>query len=425
MVADDPVGSGPARTPRNPISRRRIEVVIARSVASFGLIFAAQALLPVVEQSRGLMPIWNWVVSASVFGGLAASLVAALVNRGVLAVNGYIAVSWFVAMMTWPLAIADTAMLAGDPPWLFYLLTVATAAAAVAWPVWAATAALVVLSASYGVVRILPAGGSDDVGITVLNSIYAILLGGAVLMIITLLRQAAAAVDQAQSTAIDRYSTAVREHATEVERVHVDAIVHDSVLTTFLSAARADTPAAKRLAGQMAENAMGYLRDAATSSPDTTGVVSLQELGRNIKAAASEVPAHFVIRRLPDPEGEIPQAGAEAVYAAAVQAMINSAQHAGSGPEVRRWLAVRGADGGIEVEVGDSGTGFDPAEIPTARIGLRVSILERMANAGGRVQIDSAPGAGAVLRIEWPAVAVGAEETTREDQSLEPSGGVR
>ena len=425
MAADDSLGPAPVRAPRNPISRRRIEVVIARSVASFGLIFAAQALPPVIEQTPGMTPVWNWIVIVSVFGGLAASLVAALTNRAVIAVNGYIAISWFIAMVTWPLAVVDVRVVAEDPPWLFYLLTVATAAAAVAWPVWAATAALLLLSTTYGVVHALPAGGGEEIGITVLDSIYGLLLGGAVLIIITLLRQAAAAVDQAQSTAIDRYSNAVREHATEVERVHVDAIVHDSVLTTFLSAARAETPAAKRLAGHMAENAMGHLRDAATSVPDSDGVVSLVDLGRNIKAATSEVPARFVVRRLPDPEGEIPAASAEAVYAAAVQAMINSAQHAGTGTGVRRWLAVRGTGGGIEVEVGDSGAGFDPSEIPTARIGLRVSILERMSNAGGRVEIVSAPDKGTVLRIEWPSTRPTIEQGHSEGQSLESAGGIR
>ena len=45
---------------------------------------------------------------------------------------------------------------------------------------------------------------------------------------------------------------AVRQHATEVERVQVDAIVHDSVLTTLLSAAGAGTPEEQALAARMA-----------------------------------------------------------------------------------------------------------------------------------------------------------------------------
>lgn len=403
MAADDAVGA-PSRAPRNPISRRRIEVVIARSVATFGLIFAAQAAPTIIEQSRGMVPTWNAIIFITVLGGLLVSVIAALTNRFVHTVNGFMAISWFAAMASWSIAVLDTGIVGDGQPWLYYLLTVATAAGAVAWPPWAATAALFVSSITYGLVRVTPAGGSAPIDIAALNTIYAVLLGGAVVIIITMLRQAAAAVDFAQTTAIDRYSHAVREHATEVERVQVDAIVHDSVLTTFLSAARAETPAAKKLAGTMAENAMGYLRDAATSVPDGAGVAEMSALAASIKAAVADVPATFVVRRTDAPAGSLPSGSAEAVYSAAVQAMMNSAQHAGSAPTVRRWLAVRElAGGGIEVEVGDNGVGFDMTDLPTGRLGLRVSMMERMANAGGVVEVDSAPGKGTVIRIKWPA----------------------
>ena len=403
MTADEPSPRTSSRAARNPISRRQIEIVIARSVATFSLIYVLLALRPVLEQSRGMLPTWNVIIIASVFGGLAASLIAAFVNRGVLAVNGYIAFAWFFAMVTWPLAIVNPSVVGKDPPWLFYLLTVATAAAAVAWPVWAAAAALVVLAATYGVVRATPAGGGGRIDLAALDTIYAILLGGAVLMLITLLRQAAASVDLAQAAAIDRYSYAVREHATEVERVQVDAIVHDSVLTTFLSAARAETPEAKRLAGRMAENAMGYLRGAASAMPGPDESVSATEVADRILADAAGVPAEFTIQRDAVSRGDLPPTAAEAVHSAAVQAMMNSAQHAGDAPGLRRWIIVRpGPEGGIEVEVGDTGRGFDPATVPQVRIGLRVSILERVANAGGRVAVDAAPGRGATVRISWP-----------------------
>lgn len=403
MSADEPSPRAPSRAARNPISRRQIEIVIARSVATFSLLYVVLALRPVLEQSRGMLPAWNVIIIASVFGGLAASLIAAFANRGVLVVNGYIAFSWFFAIVTWPLAIVDPSVVGEDPPWLFYLLTVATAAAAVAWPVWAAAAALVALACAYGVVRATPAGGEGRIDLAALDTIYAILLGGAVLMIITLLRQAAASVDLAQAAAIDRYSYAVREHATEVERVHVDAIVHDGVLTTFLSAARADTPEARRLAGRMAENAMGYLRSAASTMPDPDETVTAGELADRILADVAGVPAEFRVQRVDGLQGDLPPTAAEAVHSAAVQAMVNSAQHAGDAPGLRRWIVARaGPEGGIEVEVGDTGRGFDPATVPQVRIGLRVSILERVAKAGGRVAIDAAPGRGAIVRISWP-----------------------
>jgi len=94
---------------------------------------------------------------------------------------------------------------------------------------------------------------------------------------------------------------------------------------------------------------------------------------------------------------------AEAIYSAAVQAMVNSLQHAGSSPRVSRWLTIRGVDfAGIEVEVGDTGAGFAYTEVPKERLGLRVSIVERVANAGGCVEIDSVVDEGTVITIRWP-----------------------
>lgn len=95
---------------------------------------------------------------------------------------------------------------------------------------------------------------------------------------------------------------------------------------------------------------------------------------------------------------------AEAIYSAAVQAMVNSLQHAGSPDEVRRWLAIHGLPGGgIEVVVGDDGSGFALDAVPMERLGLRVSIMERVANAGGTVSIDSSVGRGTVVSIRWPS----------------------
>jgi signal transduction histidine kinase len=71
---------------------------------------------------------------------------------------------------------------------------------------------------------------------------------------------------------------------------------------------------------------------------------------------------------------------------------------------VSRWLTIRGlAPAGIEIEVGDTGRGFAIPEVPRERLGLRVSILERVANAGGAANIDSVLGEGTVVTIRWPA----------------------
>jgi signal transduction histidine kinase len=56
--------------------------------------------------------------------------------------------------------------------------------------------------------------------------------------------------------------------------------------------------------------------------------------------------------------------------------------------------------------VRDMGTGFDPASVDRARLGLRRSITERAQDCGGQASIWSAPGRGTVVRLSWPGLVV-------------------
>ncbi len=398
--------AGQAKQPRNPISRRQIETVASRSVAIFGLVFGAQTVAATLGQIGQVRTDWAWIFAGLLYGGLLASVAASLLRRFIRGVNAYIAIVFFLEIVAWPLAASDPLAVAHDRPWLWYLVTVATATAAIAFSTLVASIYLLVVPLAYGVIRMLPSGGGKNWESAALDVAYAIILGGAVLLIITLLRQASGSVDSAQSTALNRYAHAVRQHATELERVQVDAIVHDSVLTTLLSAARAYTPESKALATRMARNAMGHLKDAAAASPDDDATVGLNQLAHRIMGATATLSAPFALRSRDVDTGSIPVQSAEAVYSAAVQAMVNSLQHAGEG--VERWLAVRGFESpgspgsGIQVDVGDTGLGFALDAVPTERLGLRVSIIERVASAGGSVDIRSAPGAGTVISIRWP-----------------------
>jgi signal transduction histidine kinase len=96
----------------------------------------------------------------------------------------------------------------------------------------------------------------------------------------------------------------------------------------------------------------------------------------------------------------VPAAVAEAIVSAAVQAMVNSVNHAG-GPEVPRSIEVRMSDGALSVAVADEGRGFAMADIPSQRLGVRVSILERVRTVGGTARIRSAPGKGTRIELGW------------------------
>lgn len=390
------------KLPRNPISRQQVERVMSRSVAGFGIVFGAQTIPWLLGQLDEAYPVWLWIVVPALFGTLGVVFVLSFANIWVRKAHGLFAILYLGALVTWPFTVIPGAEIFNGIHWLDYLLNVATAMAAISFSTSLATVYLFAAPIVYFVVRVTPLGGGADWQLATLEAVYAIILGGAIMIIVTMLRQAATSVDVAQATALDRYSYAVRQHATEVERVQVDSIVHDSVLTTLLSAARADTPQAQALAASMAGNAIGHLRDAAAASPDDGTMVRFDALADRITAAAAAFVVPFELRVRSVGTSSLPVLAAEAVYSAAVQAMVNSLQHAG---EADRWLAIRGAArGGIEVVVGDTGVGFDPAEVAEQSLGVRISIIERVAHAGGRAAIQSARGEGTIVTIRWPQV---------------------
>ncbi len=392
---------GPAR---RPLSRAQIEAVASRSVAFFGLLFGVQTFPVMLGQTAQVQTGWFWVYNIAIFGGLLFAVVASIIRRFVRQANIFVVSAYVLALATWPLAVVDAAIVAPARPWLWFLCTVATAAATIAFSTAVAAGYLLLAPLTYGIIRLTPSGGGASPGLAALDTVYAILLGGAVLMIIALLRGASAALDAAQTTALARYAHAVRQHATEMERVQVDSIVHDSVLTTLLSAARAYSPEGMELAATMAGNAVGHLKDVAEAAPDDESMVGVNQLADRIEGATRTLSAPYAVHVLGIGVGSMPVQVAEALYSASVQAMVNSLQHAGDSETVTRWLTITGlGSNGVIVEIGDTGTGFNPSEISNERMGLRLSILERVANAGGQVNIVSAAGEGTVITITWPA----------------------
>ena len=397
VVAPTPGGAFPVR---NAISLARVESAIARSGAGIGIVFFLQSLPTLLSEGGATFPIWSMGATVVIVAALLFTVVASIARRLVRVANVSFAVVFLVVLVSWPFAVLRPS---SDSPWLYYLITIATAMAAIGLSVRWAAVYLILIPLVYAIIRLTPAGGGLSPLKVTLDSIYAIILGGAILVITTMLRAAAASVDRAQSTALEGYSYAVRAHAMEAERVRVDAIVHDSVLTTLLYAARADTPEAQRLAATMASNAIGHLRDAALVTPDDGSTVRVSAMAQATREAIEQLEGGFEITTSRLGTRSIPAAVAEALQSATLQAAVNSVNHAGDG--ATRTARITSFAGGVQVTVADDGRGFDPTQVPSERLGLRVSIIELVANVGGETLVESSPGAGTTVLIRWPADA--------------------
>jgi signal transduction histidine kinase len=392
---------------RATVTRAQVETIASRALGLFGLVFGAQTIPTALEQSAALIDGTGAALMAVLYGSIVALAVATITKIAVRTACLAFAGLYAAALLAWPFLVDDPAALSGSAPWLYYICTVATTAAVIALqPLWAAAYTLVV-PAAYAAIRLLPAGGEAGPLLAVLDAMYAVVLGVVVLAIITMLRQAAEAVDSAQEAALQRYDLAARQHATESERVKIDALVHDSVLTTLLSAAAATTTEEQALAARMARDAVMRLDEAGASGPRALDRVGLPVLVRRLRAALTTFSTPFTVRVVNAGGVELPVEAVEALYAAAVQAMVNSLQHADEpGRKARRELRIRGVRaGGCVIEIADNGVGFDRAGIPAERLGLRVSIEQRMADAGGTAEISSRIGHGTTVTIAWPAGA--------------------
>ncbi|WP_423920555.1 sensor histidine kinase [Frigoribacterium sp. 2-23] len=424
-VTSDPTLPGP---PRSPVRRRStsavtgpiLERAIGRVLALSCLVFGVLALPEALRSDHVAQPLWTIVTQVSVFGSLAVAIAAVLAQVQVRRAGLLVVAAYAAALATWPLAAVDPSVTATSMPWLWYLLNVASGMAVLVLSPRAAIVVVVGLPALYGVVHATPSGGGASVGDTVFDSAYSLMVGLATFTLITVLRVAGRNLDAAQEAALARYAVAVREHANEKERMAVDALVHDSVLSTLLAAGRSTDAAARMRATRQARATLEIVDDVvvrraietATANVGATGTSdrTVSRLHDRVVALCAEYLVAPDIAPLDPADGltPLPRIVADALLAAAVQAVGNSYLHAG-GEEVQRTITItarqpetEGATPGALVVVHDDGAGFD-LDAPTERLGVRVSIVDRVARVGGLATITSAPGAGTTIALCWPA----------------------
>jgi signal transduction histidine kinase len=181
-----------------------------------------------------------------------------------------------------------------------------------------------------------------------------------------------------------------RERIRAQERSELAAHLHDSVLQTLALIQRnADAPreVARLARGQERELRTLLYGDRAASGRFATAV----------RDAAAEVEDSYALHVDAVVVGDAAlDADLQALVQAAREAMVNAAKHA----------EVDVIDVYAEVDlhevllyVRDRGRGFDPAEVPDDRQGLRGSIRERVERHGGTVRLRSAAGEGTEIEM--------------------------
>jgi signal transduction histidine kinase/phage shock protein PspC (stress-responsive transcriptional regulator) len=192
-----------------------------------------------------------------------------------------------------------------------------------------------------------------------------------------------------------------RERIRSEERSDMAAHLHDSVLQTLTLIQRHadDAPGRARMLARRQERELrAWLYDERApvdGRPDRL-VPALEAVVTEVEDA-HEVEVDLVV------VGDLPlDRRLEGLVAAVREAAFNAARHAGV-PEVDVYVEVE--PDRVSAYVRDRGKGFDPAEVEPGRLGVRESIVARMARAGGRADVHSAPGEGTEVALELPTKA--------------------
>ncbi len=255
-----------------------------------------------------------------------------------------------------------------------------------------------------------------------------------------------AALDQADRAAGEQYVVL----SVNIERREHERLLHDTVLNTLTALTRAGGEDGAEVVSRCRRDVA--LIEAALSDPgdqdpgdrgagDQDSAAPRGNLVAGIQAVAAEMRTRGLnvhVEIAGDGTPAVPAPVAAAISNAAREALSNVAAHAGT-PDA--WVEVNlagpdetgtppdetgtppgrsgtppgrsgtppgrsaAAPGRLRVTVRDRGTGFDPARVDRARLGVRRSIVERTADCGGRASIWSAPGQGTTVSICWPGTA--------------------
>jgi signal transduction histidine kinase len=196
------------------------------------------------------------------------------------------------------------------------------------------------------------------------------------------------------------------------ERQRLAGDIHDTIAQGFTSIVMliqaaeaqidADPSGARRHLGLAAETARENLAEAralvAALAPAQLDGGKLDDALRRLAgqmATQTGVSADFAVAGLPRPLGM----GAEVMLLRVCQeALANVRKHASAH---RATVRLSYGQASVRLEVADDGAGFDPAAV-NGGYGLR-GMRSRVGEAGGRLDVRSAPGRGTSVSIEVPA----------------------
>jgi len=189
--------------------------------------------------------------------------------------------------------------------------------------------------------------------------------------------------------------TARTARVREEQRAEIAAHLHDSVLQTLALIQNRAGPSSE--VARIARAQERELRDWLFVGDDPT----VADLATELRQVAAAIELDYPVRIDVVTAGDSIERSGSAIIAAAREAMLNAARHAGGDVSVY----VETSQSAIDVFVRDRGPGVDLDALPSDRLGIRESIIGRMSRAGGTATVRPGAGGGTEvhLHLDGPA----------------------
>jgi len=376
----------------------RVNVLLAKIFAIGGLAVGLQMLLNAWAQRDLLNPLWFWPGFVAVTLGQLGLIYGAFYSGKNRFWQRWYANSIAAVIVTWFLAVHhDVELGESFYPWAWWGVGLAAVAAFAGLGPIRAIAFLFGLDIYWFVARFFSDYGAASLWLNVQDTLLTFLFAALLGSLIFITRYEASRVDQASALALQAATEQARVDAEVREKSRLDALVHDKVLTTLILASKADSLEEQRAVADLAVGAITKLNEVKIASAGSP-IASQSFIAALEKIALQQAPT---IRISSSVQGsiDIPELVATALTEATLQAILNSQQHAGSSATIELYLKV--SPTALKIVIKDDGRGFRMSRVPKSRLGVRISIIERVELIGGRAFVDSKPGSGASIILEW------------------------
>jgi len=304
-----------------------------------------------------------------------------------------------VLILSWPFVLVQEVPQDGTfYPWIWWGVDTGWVAVALAFKWRTALVYYISCITFMQVIFSLPMGGSHEDLTLVTDSIYTSLTNACLSIIALMIRYSAKRSDAANSEAIQAEVLRAEAEGRAREKLRIDGLIHDSVLTALINAAQAKSDEEAKKSSELAATALNKLSEIQRGDSSQSSLYC-GELFDSIILAAERINPEIKIKKNCAVSIPVDSEIASALTEATIQAVHNSVLHAGA--KATRELSLKSNSSGLKIVIKDDGVGFRVSQVSRGRLGIKTSIIARMESVAGSAHVISSPGQGTTVVLEW------------------------